>query len=119
MTPVVIVTAYYSTQDQIFGFTRNSTSFIIAVLVMYLALKTANILTVLARRFIRPNGILTLIALGRLDRLIELEKENGKFLHGTTTQAANLVQISLHPQALPKAPHTMKSARKICARIIL
>ncbi|KAF2441215.1 hypothetical protein P171DRAFT_488774 [Karstenula rhodostoma CBS 690.94] len=76
MTPVVVVTAYYSTQDQIFGFARNSTSFVIAVLIIYLALKVANILTVLARRFIRSNRLLTLVALGHLDRLAEMGKES-------------------------------------------
>jgi hypothetical protein len=78
LTPVVIVTAYYSTQDQIFGFDRNSTSFIIAIVVVYLALKIANMFTVLARRFLGSNRLLTLIALGHLDRLVAMEKESGK-----------------------------------------
>lgn len=78
MTPVVIVTAYYSTQDKVFGFPRNGTSFVIAVIVMYLALKIANIITILARRFIRSNRPLALLVLGHLDRLVEMDKEDGK-----------------------------------------
>lgn len=77
MTPVVIVTAYYSTQEPVFGFPRNGRTFIIAVVIVYFVLRAFNVATVLARRYIRSNRIVALIALGQLEKLFDLETENG------------------------------------------
>lgn len=77
ITPVLVVTAYYSTQEPVFGFERNAKVFIFAVILVYVILRTLNIFTVLARRYIRSKHFLALIALGRLERLFHMETEHG------------------------------------------
>ena len=79
MNAVIVVAACYSMQQPVFGFAGDGKplTFIVAVILVYLLLRTLNTFTALARRHIRSKHFLALIALGRLERLFDIETDDG------------------------------------------
>ncbi|KAF2645756.1 hypothetical protein P280DRAFT_545678 [Massarina eburnea CBS 473.64] len=69
LAPVIVVTSYFSTQDKIFGFSRNATSFLVCVGIVFVVLRVVILTTFLTRKFVKLRGILACIVLGQWDQL--------------------------------------------------
>ncbi|KAJ4301024.1 hypothetical protein N0V90_003113 [Kalmusia sp. IMI 367209] len=78
-TPVVMVMAFFSIEAPIFGLQKNGVTFVLLLISLILILKVVNIATFLMRKHIQPDRIITCLALGQLDRLLDAEKGNGTF----------------------------------------
>ncbi|KAF1971522.1 hypothetical protein BU23DRAFT_184433 [Bimuria novae-zelandiae CBS 107.79] len=80
ITPVVVVVGYFSIEEEIFGFRKTSSSFLISVAVLFVVLYIINLSIFLLRHQLKPKGIFASILTGQLDQLILDRRE-----HGTST----------------------------------
>jgi hypothetical protein len=82
VTPIVIVTGYFSTQEKVFGFSRDAKSFLVCLLVVSLVLRVWNLMTLLISQISWwKNSVLAGILLGQWDRVLGDRKlqVDGKF----------------------------------------
>lgn len=81
VTPFVIVTGYFSTQDRIFGFSRDARSFIICLVVVSLVLKLLTFATLYLKRMPRWKATLLGMVLGQWDHhlIVPQVQADGRF----------------------------------------
>lgn len=104
VTPVVIVTSYFSTQDKVFGFSRDARSFLICLVVVTLVLKVLDLANFVLRQTQRWKGTLAgIILLGQWEHLIKRRntQADGRFKVHRASIWTNLGAEEKTSRALP------------------
>ncbi|KAF1950726.1 hypothetical protein CC80DRAFT_576750 [Byssothecium circinans] len=76
MIPAGVVAAYFSIEEDIFGFGKHAPSFIISLLVLYAVLRILSLVTFLLRKYVPEDSQLLLLLFGQLDRLNAAGEKN-------------------------------------------
>lgn len=78
MTPVVIVSGYFSIEEKIFGFSKNAKSFTSSVAIVGFVLYVLNMMVYVVRHHLGKGGRITRMLTGQFDQLLLDVRENGK-----------------------------------------
>jgi uncharacterized membrane protein YdcZ (DUF606 family) len=82
VTPVVVVTGYFSTQEQVFGFARNARSFMVGLFVVFIVLQLLDLITSVSKGMTKISWWKDKLAGTMLGRRLRLTRDKKLSING-------------------------------------